>query len=51
VLDVLVDADVPTLPPRLKEEQAKKLARALAAGDPNRAGVERQLAREGVGPR
>jgi pyruvate dehydrogenase (quinone) len=50
VLDVLVDADVPTLPPRLKEEQAKKLAQALAAGDPNRAGVERQLAREGVGP-
>jgi hypothetical protein len=27
-----------------------KIAQALAAGDPNRAGVERQMAREGVRP-
>jgi pyruvate dehydrogenase (quinone) len=47
VIDALVDADVPTLPPALKEEHVKKLKQALPT-DPDRAGIERQMAREGV---
>ena len=43
VLDVVVDAAVPTLPPELKPEQEDKLARALAAGDPDADAVLRQL--------
>jgi pyruvate dehydrogenase (quinone) len=50
VIDAVVDPDVPTLPPRLQEEQVAKLRQALAAGDPDREGAERQIAREGVMP-
>ena len=48
VIDAVVDPDVPTLPPWLKEDVAKKLRQAMAAGDPNTAGMKRQMAREGV---
>jgi pyruvate dehydrogenase (quinone) len=48
VIDAVVDPDVPTLPPWLKEDVAKKLRQAMAAGDPNAAGMQRQMAREGV---
>jgi pyruvate dehydrogenase (quinone) len=48
VIDAVVDPDVPTLPPWLKEDVARKLRQAMAAGDPNAAGMQRQMAREGV---
>ena len=47
VIDAVVDADVPTLPPSLTAEQRKKLARALEAGDPDAAGVRARLAESG----
>jgi pyruvate dehydrogenase (quinone) len=47
VLEAIVDADVPTLPPDLQPEHKEKLARALSAGDSQADGVRRQLALEG----
>ncbi len=46
VVEAVVDARVPTLPPDLKPEQREKLARALA-GEPDRDALLRQLQREG----
>ena len=43
VIDAVVSADVPTLPPELKPEQQQKLAKALAAGDPDAEWVRGQL--------
>jgi len=51
VLDLVVSADVPTLPPELREEQWRKLERALAAEDSQAKGVREQLARQGIAAR
>ena len=48
VIDAVVDADVPTLPPELKKEQEDKLTKALAAGDPDAEGVLDQLAKQQI---
>ena len=53
VIDALVDADVPTLPPELKPEQEDKLAKALVGGDgapadDHAAGVLEQMQRQEV---
>jgi pyruvate dehydrogenase (quinone) len=48
VIDAVVSADVPTLPPKLEPELQEKLASALAAGDPDAAGVRAQLVEQGV---
>ena len=47
VLDVVVDPDVPTLPPYLTEQQEQALVKSLA-DDPAAPGVRRQLELEGV---
>ncbi|HKP17045.1 MAG TPA: thiamine pyrophosphate-requiring protein [Gaiellaceae bacterium] len=39
VLEVKVDPEVPPLPPHITTEQAKKMARAMVKGDPERVGV------------
>jgi pyruvate dehydrogenase (quinone) len=39
VLEVKVDPEVPPLPPHITVEQAKKMAKAMVKGDPERAGV------------
>ncbi len=39
VLEVKVDAEIPPLPPHIRMEQAKHMARAMAKGDPERWGV------------
>ncbi|MFL5911814.1 MAG: thiamine pyrophosphate-requiring protein [Gaiellaceae bacterium] len=39
VLEVKTDPEVPPLPPHITFEQAKKMAQAMAKGDPERAGV------------
>jgi pyruvate dehydrogenase (quinone) len=47
VLEAVVDADVPTLPPDLAPEHREKLLKALDAGDPRASGVRQQLPLEG----
>ena len=47
VIDAIVDADVPTLPPDPTQEILEKVERALAS-EPAADGVRQQLAREGV---
>jgi pyruvate dehydrogenase (quinone) len=39
VLEVKVDPEVPPLPPHITVEQAKKMAKAMVKGDPERVGV------------
>ena len=39
VLEVKVDPETPPLPPHIKLEQAKKMAMAVAKGDPERTGI------------
>jgi pyruvate dehydrogenase (quinone) len=39
VLEVKVDPEIPPLPPTIRFDQAKKMAAALAKGDPERLGV------------
>ncbi len=39
VLEVKTDPEVPPLPPHITFQQAKKMAQAMAKGDPERAGV------------
>jgi pyruvate dehydrogenase (quinone) len=48
VIDAVVDANVPTLPPWLHEEQEQKLSKALDAGDPDAAEVREQLGRQDI---
>lgn len=48
VIDAMVSADVPALPPTLTEEQQQHLREALSKGDPDAQGVEQQLAAQGV---
>lgn len=43
VIDARVDADVPTVPATLKEEQRETLDEVLDGGDPDAAGVKEQL--------
>jgi pyruvate dehydrogenase (quinone) len=47
VIDAMVDANVPTLPPELRPKQREHLARALSEGDPDASQVRRQLAEHG----
>ena len=42
VLDVVVDPDVPPLPPHITFSQATSMAKALLKGDPDARGVVRQ---------
>jgi pyruvate dehydrogenase (quinone) len=39
VLEVKVDPEIPPLPPHIRVEQARKMAKAMVKGDPERAGV------------
>jgi pyruvate dehydrogenase (quinone) len=39
VIDAVVDADVPTLPPHITMSQAKSYAKALVKGDPNASAI------------
>jgi pyruvate dehydrogenase (quinone) len=39
VLDVKVDPEIPPLPPHIRVDQAKKMAKAMVKGDPERTGV------------
>jgi pyruvate dehydrogenase (quinone) len=39
VLEVKVDPEIPPLPPHITVEQAKKMAKAMVKGDPERTGV------------
>ena len=47
LLEAVVSADMPSLPPRMKPEQKAMLEQALNAGDPDAAGVRDQLERQG----
>ena len=47
VIDVVVNADVPTVPPTLRPKQARQLERALA-DDPNAAAVREQMKRQEI---
>jgi pyruvate dehydrogenase (quinone) len=47
VVEAVVDADVPTLPPDLMPEHREKLVKALSAGDRRASGVRQQLQVEG----
>ncbi|MEW5927509.1 MAG: thiamine pyrophosphate-requiring protein [Gemmatimonadota bacterium] len=51
VIDALVDADVPTVPPELKPGQRDELDRALEGGDPDAAGVRDQFREQRIGTR
>ena len=42
VLEVVTDPDVPPLPPHIRLEQAKGMAKAIYRGDPDRGGMIRQ---------
>jgi pyruvate dehydrogenase (quinone) len=46
VLDMLVDPNVPILPPHITMEQMAKYSKALIKGDPESAGVLRQTSRQ-----
>ena len=39
VLEVKTDPEIPPLPPHITEEQAKKMAKAMVKGDPERTGM------------
>ena len=39
LLEVVVDQEIPPLPPHIKATEAKKMAKAMAKGDPERVGV------------
>jgi pyruvate dehydrogenase (quinone) len=49
VLEAVVSADVPTLPPELTPKQRSHLDAALAAGDPDAEWVREQLELQEVG--
>lgn len=46
LLDAVVDASEPMLPPKRREDYVKKLQQALAAGTPDRAAIEEALRQE-----
>lgn len=41
VLEAITDPEVPTLPPHISIEQAKKVVSSILKGDPNRGGMIR----------
>jgi pyruvate dehydrogenase (quinone) len=43
LIEALTNADVPTLPPRITKQLAENLEKALGQGDPDAAGVRRQM--------
>lgn len=47
VIEAVVNADIPTVPPTLKPEQARKLEQALAE-DPDAPGVREQMRRQEI---
>ncbi|WGV20186.1 thiamine pyrophosphate-requiring protein [Pseudomonas putida] len=49
LIEFKTDPDVPPLPPHIKLEQAKKFASSLFKGDPDKAGVIVQTARQVLG--
>jgi pyruvate dehydrogenase (quinone) len=49
VIEAVVNADVPPLPPELTKEQQAHLATALSSGDPDAEWVEVQLVEQGIG--
>jgi len=48
VIEAVVNADVPPLPPELTKEQEEHLATALRSGDPDAEWVEVQLVEQGI---
>jgi pyruvate dehydrogenase (quinone) len=46
LLDAVVDADEPMLPPKRRSEYVEKLERALSRGTPHRQDIERALAEQ-----
>jgi len=48
VLEAMTDSNVPTLPPHISLEQARKFAQTLLKGDPEEAGIITQAAKEMV---
>jgi len=48
VIDVVVNADIPTVPPTLEPKQARQLERALA-DDPDAPGIREQMERQEIG--
>ena len=48
VIEAVVNADVPPLPPELTKEQQEHLATALSSGDPDAEWVEVQLVEQGI---
>jgi pyruvate dehydrogenase (quinone) len=48
VIDAVVDANVPTLPPRPKPKIQQKLEHALGSGDPDASGVRDQLEKQQI---
>jgi pyruvate dehydrogenase (quinone) len=46
VLEVVVDPEIPPLPPHVTTVQAKKMARAMVKGDPERVGVVEKSLRQ-----
>ena len=42
VLEAITDPDVPTLPPHITLEQAKKFTMSLLKGDPDEGGIIKQ---------
>jgi pyruvate dehydrogenase (quinone) len=46
ILEVKVDPEIPPLPPSISFDQAKKMAKALAKGDPERIGVMEKSLRQ-----
>jgi pyruvate dehydrogenase (quinone) len=46
VLEAIVDADVPPMPPHVTFDQAASMTKALLKGDPDAAGIVRQSLRE-----
>ena len=48
MIDARVDANVPTLPPKLEPKPQEKLAGALDTGDPDADEVRQQLVEQGI---
>ena len=48
VFEAYTDPNVPTLPPHITFEQAKKYAHALLKGDPDEVGIIRQTFRDAI---
>jgi len=49
LIEAVVDPEIPPQPPHVTRDQAANVVRALAKGDPERAGIARKAARSRVG--